>query len=467
MLARRPKPAPDFPRESGSNSEFRQLLKQMDAGEKITDGRNKAACWRAVEILRTLPANTDLEPVVALVQSWVDTNCGGDLAEVDVAKQVRGAAQVGRRTRCRQANRAGAADQDDVDWLSGYELKQVEWVERPLLQIAFTLLAGRPGIGKGALVARWVARCTNGEMYGEPRPAILLSTEDDPEIDLGPRIEAAGGDRSLVAMPPTSFQLPRDIDWLRGYVQHDQRARPRRHRADRDRPARQPHRRREHRPRERGADGAHAARRARQRAPRPDRRRPPPVHQGGEGRRARQGARLHRLDRRPARRARRRRRLERPGAPSRPRDQGQPRAARGERPPLPARGADAARFTESVVCAVEDGASDVDVDAELAGKTEKGESASEQARELLIETLREAGGQMESDQLDAAVAAEAGLERAHGREPSRRVEGQGLAPRDPREGRAGRDPTLVRRAYERRARSRRARGYAIVVHWTI
>jgi tetratricopeptide (TPR) repeat protein len=28
-----------------------------------------------------------------------------------------------------------------------------------------------------------VARCTNGDMYGEPRPAILLSTEDDPEID--------------------------------------------------------------------------------------------------------------------------------------------------------------------------------------------------------------------------------------------------------------------------------------------
>jgi hypothetical protein len=112
----------------------------------------------------------------------------------------------------------GVALQDDIAWLARYELKQVEWVERPLLQIAFTLLAGRPGIGKGALVARWVARCTNGDMYGEPRPAILLSTEDDPEVDLGPRVEAAGGDRALVAMPPSSFQLPRDIDWLRGYV---------------------------------------------------------------------------------------------------------------------------------------------------------------------------------------------------------------------------------------------------------
>ena len=213
----------------------------------------------------------------------------------------------------------GAELQDDVVWLSAFDLKQVEWVERPLLQIAFTLLAGRPGIGKGALVARLVARCTNGEMYGEPRPAILLSTEDDPEIDLGPRIEVAGGDRSLVAMPPTSFQLPRDIDWLRGYVRSNQRARARQHRPDRDRPRRQPHRRREHRPRERSADGADAARRARQRAEGADRRRPSPVHQGGEGRRARQGARLDRLDRRPPCRARRRRRLQRPGAPARPR----------------------------------------------------------------------------------------------------------------------------------------------------
>ena len=64
-------------------------------------------------------------------------------------------------------------------------------------------------------------------------------------------------------------------------------------------------------------------------------------------------------------------------------------------------------FEESVVYAVEDGISEVDVDAELAGRKE--ESASDRARELLLETLRAAGGQMESDQLDATVAELAGL----------------------------------------------------------
>jgi Bifunctional DNA primase/polymerase, N-terminal/IclR helix-turn-helix domain len=93
VLMHRPKPTPDFPRVSGSSSEFRHLQKQMDTGEKIVEGRNKAAWWRAVEILRTLPPTTELAAVNTLVQSWVDANCAGDLAEVDVAKQVRGAAK--------------------------------------------------------------------------------------------------------------------------------------------------------------------------------------------------------------------------------------------------------------------------------------------------------------------------------------------------------------------------------------
>jgi Bifunctional DNA primase/polymerase, N-terminal/AAA domain len=94
VMVRKPNPAPEFPQAGGPSSEFQQLLVQMDAGEKIADGRNKAVWWRAVEVLRTLPANTDLEPVEALMRSWVEDNCAGDLATVDVPKQVRGAAKT-------------------------------------------------------------------------------------------------------------------------------------------------------------------------------------------------------------------------------------------------------------------------------------------------------------------------------------------------------------------------------------
>jgi hypothetical protein len=103
VVIRKPPPAPDFPHESGSNSEFKQLLLQMDSGEKISDGRNKAAWWRAVEILRTLPPTIELSPVETLVQTWVNENCGGDLAAVNVRKQVQGAAVFVTR------ERAGAA----------------------------------------------------------------------------------------------------------------------------------------------------------------------------------------------------------------------------------------------------------------------------------------------------------------------------------------------------------------------
>ena len=64
-------------------------------------------------------------------------------------------------------------------------------------------------------------------------------------------------------------------------------------------------------------------------------------------------------------------------------------------------------FTSTVVCAVADGESSADIDDLLGDK--KSESGSAQARELILSTLADAGGRMESDQLDAAVAAAAGV----------------------------------------------------------
>lgn len=106
-----------------------------------------------------------------------------------------------------------------VAWLGAAGLTSARFVERPLLQAAsFHLFAGRPGVGKGALCARWISRCTNGEMYGVPRNVLWLSSEEDAAIDLGPRVEAAGGDRRRVALIPNEFLLPRDAEWLEGYA---------------------------------------------------------------------------------------------------------------------------------------------------------------------------------------------------------------------------------------------------------
>ena len=207
-------------------------------------------------------------------------------------------------------------------------------------------------------------------MYGAPRPAILLSTEDDPEIDLGPRIEAAGGDRSLVAMPPASFQLPRDIDWLREYVSRSTSR-------GAATPGSSPSTRSPTTPGKRTPTVRAEVRTALMplavlvTSPHPDYGRAPPIHQGGEGRRARQGARLDSMDRSSAGRARRRFRLGRRS--NRPTS-----AIKGNRCPagragrrFRLEGRMLPGFTESVVYAVEDGVSDIDVDAELSRSEER------------------------------------------------------------------------------------------------
>jgi hypothetical protein len=111
---------------------------------------------------------------------------------------------------------APASPNGNLRRLSEFEPEEVRYVEYPLLQAAtFHVLAGRPDIGKGVLCARWVARCTNGLMYGEPRDALWLSSEDSTKRALRPRLDVAEGDPGRVALMPLSFQLPRDIDWLR------------------------------------------------------------------------------------------------------------------------------------------------------------------------------------------------------------------------------------------------------------
>jgi hypothetical protein len=64
---------------------------------------------------------------------------------------------------------------------------------------------------------------------------------------------------------------------------------------------------------------------------------------------------------------------------------------------------------EEVTRAVWIGASTKDVEAMVSTTGGQAQTASDRARDLLLDTLREAGGQMESDQLDATVAEAAGL----------------------------------------------------------
>ena len=300
-----------------------------------------------------------------------------------------------------------AAPESDIDWLAGHGLKQVEWVERPLLQAAaLTLLAGRPGIGKGGLVARWCARCTNGDMYGDARCVILLASEEDAEIDLGPRVEVAGGDRDLIALPPHSFRLPSDIDWLRDYAARVEAERGRRVGLIAIDPI-------SNHTGKANTDSDSEVREALQ----------PLASLVAEIRIPTIAVRhLSTKDAKTSALAK---------IIGSTAWVGVPRAvliavADAADPTLvhvhPAKGNRVARaeagrrfrlegrmlpgFTESVVCAVEDGVSLIDIDEQLNG--DKAETPSAQARELILDIL-EAEGEQESDEFDARVARETRL----------------------------------------------------------
>lgn len=102
-----------------------------------------------------------------------------------------------------------------IEWqrLSEIEMRSIVFIDKPLLQAdAFHLVVGRKGQGKGTVLAEIAARVTRGEL-GPKRNVVWIGSEDSAAIDIGPRIEAAGGDRDRVLVVKTGWiQLPRDID---------------------------------------------------------------------------------------------------------------------------------------------------------------------------------------------------------------------------------------------------------------
>lgn len=85
----------------------------------------------------------------------------------------------------------------DITWkpLSEIEARPIVFADKPIWQSsAFHLLCGRKNSGKGTLLAADAARVTRGEI-GEHRHVIWVATgEDSYAIDVRPRIEVAGGD---------------------------------------------------------------------------------------------------------------------------------------------------------------------------------------------------------------------------------------------------------------------------------
>jgi hypothetical protein len=100
--------------------------------------------------------------------------------------------------------------------LAAVEMRSIEWLDKPLWQrAAFQLVAGRKGAGKGTYLAGLAARASRGELFDRPVNVLVLATEDSDEIDVKPRVVAAGGDPDRIYTLIDSMRLPKDVPGLR------------------------------------------------------------------------------------------------------------------------------------------------------------------------------------------------------------------------------------------------------------
>lgn len=103
--------------------------------------------------------------------------------------------------------------------------KRVRWLLHHRIPAAsVTLLAGREGLGKSTIWARWVADVTHGTMEGDylgaPGTVLVVANEDSQEHTLVPRLIAAGADLDRVLfleiretlLHVGSVNLPRDVE---------------------------------------------------------------------------------------------------------------------------------------------------------------------------------------------------------------------------------------------------------------
>lgn len=95
--------------------------------------------------------------------------------------------------------------------LEEIDMRSIEWLERPLWQrSAFQLFAGAKGSGKGTYLAGLAARISR-----DGGNVLFVSSEDSPEIDLKPRLVAAGADISRCRVIKQHLKLPDDVRELR------------------------------------------------------------------------------------------------------------------------------------------------------------------------------------------------------------------------------------------------------------
>lgn len=186
---------------------------RIDPEAKIREGNRRDYIFRYACMQRRWGLSEQQILEAALV--FNQDRCQPPLTRDQVAMQVHGAMQKqgGQEIQAAQTVTISTPPEPDADRtirvrpLVDVNMRSIEWLEKPLWQqSAFQLLAGPKGSGKGTYLAALAARIT-----ARGQNALFISTEDSAEIDLKPRLVAAGADISRCFDIPMEVKLPGDI----------------------------------------------------------------------------------------------------------------------------------------------------------------------------------------------------------------------------------------------------------------
>lgn len=97
--------------------------------------------------------------------------------------------------------------------LTDIEFKVTEWAWQDMIPLGIlTGLAGWAGIGKSTVTSWAIAKLTRGEfegdLKGQPVKVLVVAGEDDIERQLGPRLQVAGADMTLVEVFQPTVTVP-------------------------------------------------------------------------------------------------------------------------------------------------------------------------------------------------------------------------------------------------------------------
>src|SRR2546430_12917405 len=118
--------------------------------------------------------------------------------------------------------------------LSAVRMEHVRWLwDKRIPREEVTIIQGDPGLGKGHIAADLAARFTTGRpmpddtSVTQPTGRVLwLTTEDDSERVLKPRLVAAGADVQLVSRIVDDVSFPSGLDALRQLLSEQNAADP-------------------------------------------------------------------------------------------------------------------------------------------------------------------------------------------------------------------------------------------------